>query len=146
MIDPHTAELLGIDPDAPETRRELRAVERDVRLIRSLVRLRRARGLTQAQVAERMSRSQPAISDFERLGGDPHLSTIRRYALAIGADVTHFVCAPGDPEGVSPVDPGAATRASAVACVRLDDGGHLRATGGGVTGGIVNVDLVRTAG
>ncbi|MBB4918199.1 helix-turn-helix domain-containing protein [Streptosporangium saharense] len=97
MIDPHIAELLGIDPEAPETRRELRAAERDVRLIEELVRLRRARGLTQAQVAERMSRTQPAVSDFERLGGDPHLSTIRRYALAIGAEVTYVVSELDDP-------------------------------------------------
>ncbi|MEV8633038.1 helix-turn-helix transcriptional regulator [Streptosporangium sp. NPDC051023] len=97
VIDPHIAELLGIDPDAPETRRELRAVERDVRLIEDLIRLRKARGLSQAQVAERMNRSQPAISDFERLGGDPHLSTIRRYALAIGAEVTYLVHVQEDP-------------------------------------------------
>ncbi|MER7205502.1 helix-turn-helix transcriptional regulator [Streptosporangium sp. NPDC000239] len=97
MIDPHIAELLGIDPEAPETRRELRAAERDVRLIEELVRLRRARGLTQAQVAERMRRTQPAVSDFERLGGDPHLSTIRRYALAIGAEVTYVVRELDDP-------------------------------------------------
>ncbi|MGW5157436.1 hypothetical protein ACWEPN_18360 [Nonomuraea wenchangensis] len=43
-----------------------------------------------------MGRSQPAVSDLERLGGDPHLSTIRRYALAIGVDVFHSVSVPGE--------------------------------------------------
>ncbi|GLW96699.1 helix-turn-helix domain-containing protein [Microtetraspora sp. NBRC 16547] len=91
MIDPQVAELLGIDLDDPDVQRENAAIERDTRLIESLVELRKAQGVTQAQVAERMGRSQPAVSDFERLGGDPHLSTIRRYALAVGASVHHIV-------------------------------------------------------
>ncbi|MFJ2028981.1 helix-turn-helix domain-containing protein [Streptosporangium sp. NPDC087985] len=90
-MDPQVAELLGIDLDDPDVQRENRAIDRDMRLIESLVELRKAQGLTQAQVAERMGRSQPAVSDFERLGGDPHLSTIRRYALAVGASVHHIV-------------------------------------------------------
>ncbi|MER6581827.1 helix-turn-helix transcriptional regulator [Nonomuraea sp. NPDC001023] len=94
-MDPHVAELLGIDLEDPEVQRENAAIDRDMRLIETLVMMRRQRGLTQAEVAERMGRSQPAVSDFERLGGDPHLSTIRRYALAIGAEVVHTVTAPG---------------------------------------------------
>ncbi len=147
MIDPHIAELLGIDPDAPETRRELQAVERDARLIETLVRLRRARGLTQAQVAERMNRSQPAVSDFERLGGDPHLSTVRRYALAIGVDITHTVHVPDAPP--------AETAAGGVARIHLDatrgegngdgdgDSGDGATALGDVTAGVVSLELVR---
>jgi transcriptional regulator with XRE-family HTH domain len=90
-MDPHIAELLGIDITDPEVRREAEAVARDMNLIETLVKIRKSRGLTQQQVAERMGRSQPAVSDFERIGGDPHLSTIRRYALAIGANVRHGV-------------------------------------------------------
>ncbi len=96
MLDPHIAELLGIDLDDPEVQRENAAIDRDMRLIETLVGIRRQRGLTQSDVAERMGRSQPAVSDFERLGGDPHLSTIRRYALAIGVDVFHSVSVPGE--------------------------------------------------
>ncbi len=95
-MDPHIAELLGIDLDDPEVQRENAAIDRDMRLIETLVGIRRQRGMTQAEVAERMGRSQPAVSDFERLGGDPHLSTIRRYALAIGVDVHHTVSVPGE--------------------------------------------------
>lgn len=90
-MDPQVAELLGIDLSDPDVRRENAAIDRDMRLIESLVELRKAQGLTQAQVAERMGRSQPSVSDFERLGGDPHLSTVRRYALAVGASVHHVV-------------------------------------------------------
>ncbi|WP_214327830.1 helix-turn-helix domain-containing protein [Nonomuraea sediminis] len=94
-MDPHVAELLGIDLDDPQVQRENDAIERDMRLIETLVTVRKQRHLTQAEVAERMGRSQPAVSDFERLGGDPHLSTIRRYALAVGVEVIHTVSAPG---------------------------------------------------
>jgi transcriptional regulator with XRE-family HTH domain len=73
-----------------------RPIDRDMRLVETLVSVRRQRGLTQAEVAERMGRSQPAVSDFERLGGDPHLSTIRRYALAVGVDVFHMVNVSGE--------------------------------------------------
>jgi transcriptional regulator with XRE-family HTH domain len=96
VMDPHIAELLGIDLDEPEVRRENAAIDRDMRLVETLVNVRRQRGLTQAEVAERIGRSQPAVSDFERLGGDPHLSTIRRYALAVGADVFHMVNVSGE--------------------------------------------------
>jgi transcriptional regulator with XRE-family HTH domain len=102
-MDPHIAELLGIDLDDPEVQRENAAIDRDMRLIESLVTMRKQRGLTQAEVAERMGRSQPAVSDFERLGGDPHLSTIRRYALAVGAEVVHTVTAPGEASTTSAV-------------------------------------------
>ncbi|NUW33520.1 helix-turn-helix transcriptional regulator [Nonomuraea sp. SMC257] len=95
-MDPRIAELLGIDLDDPQVQRENAAIDRDMRLIETLVGIRRQRGMTQADVAERMGRSQPAVSDFERLGGDPHLSTIRRYALAIGVDVFHAVSVSGE--------------------------------------------------
>lgn len=103
-MDPQVAELLGIDLTDPDVQGENAAIDRDMRLIETLVAIRKQRGLTQAEVAERMGRSQPAVSDFERLGGDPHLSTIRRYALAVGAEVVHLVSAPG----------GAATTSSTV--------------------------------
>src|SRR5262245_54500597 len=90
-MDRDLAGLLGLDLQDPLVSREVEAAERDMRLIETLVRVRKALGLTQSEVAERMGRTQPAVSDFERLGGDPHLSTIRRYALAVGANVHHVV-------------------------------------------------------
>ncbi|MEU8360037.1 helix-turn-helix transcriptional regulator [Nonomuraea sp. NPDC048882] len=90
-MDHDVAALLGIDLDDPDVQRESAAVERDMRLIEALVGVRKQLGLAQSEVADRMGRSQPAVSDFERVGGDPRLSTVRRYALAIGAEVHHLV-------------------------------------------------------
>jgi len=95
-MDQNLADLLGIDLNDPDVQRENEAIERDMRLIESLVSIRKQLGLSQAEVAARMGRSQPAVSDFERLGGDPHLSTIRRYALAVGAEVLHVVQVRGE--------------------------------------------------
>ncbi|MGP4092957.1 helix-turn-helix domain-containing protein [Nonomuraea sp. KM90] len=100
-MDRDIAALLGIDPDDPEVQRESAAVERDMRLIETLVAMRKRLGLTQADVAEKMGRSQPAVSDFERVGGDPRMSTIRRYAFAIGAEVCHAVKVPGAVTGTT---------------------------------------------
>jgi transcriptional regulator with XRE-family HTH domain len=60
-------------------------------LIRRLIAVRQDRGLTQDDVAARLGRSQSVVSDFERLGGDPHLSSVYRYATAVGASVDWMV-------------------------------------------------------
>jgi transcriptional regulator with XRE-family HTH domain len=56
-----------------------------------LVELRRLSGLNQTEVGSRMGISQEAVAAFERYDNDPKLSTIRRYALAIGAQIGHSV-------------------------------------------------------
>ena len=56
-----------------------------------LTRLRESAGLTQAQVGELLGVSQQAINKFERYDSDPKLSTIRRYANAVGAIIEHHV-------------------------------------------------------
>lgn len=63
----------------------------DRELKAELVKLRRAAGLTQAQLAERMGVSQQAVHKFERRDSDPKLSTLRRYANAVEAIVDHSV-------------------------------------------------------
>jgi transcriptional regulator with XRE-family HTH domain len=83
-IDALEARLAG-DPYTPL--REHLALNDD-QLLEDLVAMRKAKRLTQEQVAGRMNRSKTAVSNFERLGADPHLSTIRRYAAAVGARVT----------------------------------------------------------
>lgn len=50
----------------------------------SLVRARKDAGLKQADVAENMGVTQQAVSRIEAMDGDPALSTLRRYATAIG--------------------------------------------------------------
>ena len=81
----------GLDPDSPDYRLRRQLAEADDELIERLVQMRKDKGLTQKVVAERMRRDVAAVSNFERLRADPHLSTIRRYAAAIGASITHQV-------------------------------------------------------
>ena len=70
-------------------------------LLKSLVQLRQKHGLTQADVAERMNVSQPTVAAFERYDANPTLSTIRRYAMAVGARIRDEVlddCCPSEKE------------------------------------------------
>jgi DNA-binding XRE family transcriptional regulator len=73
---------LAADPYG-ELREHLAA--NDDRLLEDLVAMRKSKRLKQEEVAVRMNRSKTAVSNFENLGSDPHLSTIRRYAAAVGA-------------------------------------------------------------
>lgn len=57
----------------------------------ALVHLRRREGLTQEQLANRMGITQQAVHKFERYDSDPKLSTIRRYANAVGALIKYDV-------------------------------------------------------
>lgn len=53
----------------------------------SLVQARKDAGLKQAEVAEGMGVTQQAVSKIEAMDGDPALSTLRRYANAIGVSL-----------------------------------------------------------
>jgi transcriptional regulator with XRE-family HTH domain len=65
--------------------------DEDAELITKLVEVRIARGLSQLEVAERMGCSQQAISALEKCRGRLNLSTVRRYALAVGASLSYHV-------------------------------------------------------
>lgn len=57
-------------------------------LAADLAAARRSAGLTQEEVAARMSTAKSAVSRLERGAGTrPNLRTIQRYALAVGATV-----------------------------------------------------------
>jgi transcriptional regulator with XRE-family HTH domain len=45
---------------------------------------RRSEGVTQVQIAERLNTTQSSISEFERIGGDPRIQSLQRYARAMG--------------------------------------------------------------
>ncbi|MFF2518747.1 helix-turn-helix domain-containing protein [Streptomyces sp. NPDC058086] len=83
-MDEYLADLLGIDLADTRTGDALDDTERVMRLIETLVRHRRSKKISQKQVAAVMETTQSAVSDFERLGGDPRLSTVMRYARAVG--------------------------------------------------------------
>lgn len=91
MRDDELDELLGIDRDDPAQRLALDLVNSDDRLLRTLVAIRRDKNLTQSEIAARMGVTQPAVARFERPDSDPKLSTIRRYALAVGAVIEHRI-------------------------------------------------------
>jgi transcriptional regulator with XRE-family HTH domain len=79
------------DARATSRRRAVELAKNDFRLLRDLIRVREARGLSQKDVAEALGITQQAVSKFERLDADPRLSTIRQYAHAVGALVAHAV-------------------------------------------------------
>lgn len=72
-------------------RRATELAKADYRLLSSLIRVRKDLSLSQQEVADRLGVTQPTVAAFERLDADPKLSTIRRYAHAVGAIVTHSV-------------------------------------------------------
>ncbi|CAM4207629.1 helix-turn-helix domain-containing protein [Kibdelosporangium persicum] len=77
--------LLGVDPDS-QVVKSAREDDADLaNLMRSLYELRRSSGLTQAEVANRMGTTQSAVSDLERTAIDPQVTTLQRYARAVGA-------------------------------------------------------------
>ncbi len=67
---------------------EMRAVAEDIdALIDFLILLRttrKAEGVTQIEIAERLNTTQSSISEFERIGGDPRIQSLQRYARALG--------------------------------------------------------------
>jgi predicted transcriptional regulator len=70
-----------------------RPIERDS-VVTALVARRRALGLTQTTVGRSMGTTQSAVSELES-GADCRLSTLRRYAKALGATLT--LAEAGDP-------------------------------------------------
>lgn len=83
--------LLGIDPNDPEQQLANRLVEADEALLDKLIAVRRDLGLSQAEVGRRLGVGQSAIARIEGGERDPRLSTLRRYALALGVLVHHHV-------------------------------------------------------
>jgi ribosome-binding protein aMBF1 (putative translation factor) len=69
------------DPDYVEARAELAD---EFALVAAMIRARTTAGLTQAQVAERMASTQPAVARLEAGGRIPSTQTLQRYAKATG--------------------------------------------------------------
>jgi transcriptional regulator with XRE-family HTH domain len=71
-------------------------------LLDELVRLRKGAGLTQTDVARLMGVRQPTVSQFETESSDPRLSTLQRYARAVGSQITWNVASWGSAFASSP--------------------------------------------
>lgn len=87
-------ELLGENPSDSGHVHARQLTESTSQLIQDLVGARKAALLSQIDVAKAMGTSQASISRFETGLTDVHLSTLRRYAKAVGAvfdfKVRHF--------------------------------------------------------
>ena len=71
----------------PEFRAEYEALELEYRLAAALIRLRLAKGLTQAQLAELLNTKQESIARLESGSSLPSLSTVKRVADALDAEL-----------------------------------------------------------
>jgi transcriptional regulator with XRE-family HTH domain len=79
----HKKELLK----DPEFRKEYEALEPEYRLAATLIRLRLAKGLTQEGLAKLLNTKQESIARLESGDSLPSLSTIRKVADALDADL-----------------------------------------------------------
>lgn len=68
----------------PKFRAALEDAQLRSKLLEACLTRRSELGLTQASVAHTMGTTQSAVSDLEAGGTDPRLSTLQRYARALG--------------------------------------------------------------
>lgn len=76
----------------PEVRAGYEETRERLKLLAALVKVRKDLGLSQQEVADRMGVGQSTLSQLEG-SADPRLSTVQRYARAVGAKVS-FVMTP----------------------------------------------------
>ena len=71
----------------PEFRKEYETLEPEYKLAGDLIRLRLSKGMTQEELARRINTKQSAIARLESAGSLPSLSTVKRVAEALDADL-----------------------------------------------------------
>ena len=86
-------ELVAKLMERPAVRAEVERLEREeMPMLDAILKARKEAGLTQAQIAERMKTSIPAVSRLENalITGkpSPSLATLKRYAEAMGKTVS----------------------------------------------------------
>ncbi|UJP39367.1 helix-turn-helix domain-containing protein [Cellulomonas palmilytica] len=84
-------EMLGFDPNNRDDRHAEILVDEHDELLRLLVEARRRHNLDQDDVALLMGIDRSGVSRIESGSRDLHLSTLRRYAFAVGAVIRHQV-------------------------------------------------------
>ncbi|MHA3724009.1 helix-turn-helix transcriptional regulator [Leucobacter sp. HY1910] len=85
-------QVTDLSDDLALVRPRAKVLAREHRELKAkLVEIRRDARLTQGDIADRMGVSQQAVSKFEHYDSDPRLSTVRRYASAVGALIEHVV-------------------------------------------------------
>lgn len=71
----------------PEFKREFDNLEPEYKFAATLIRLRLAKGLTQEDLARMLNTKQESIARLESGGSLPSLSTMKKVANALGADL-----------------------------------------------------------
>jgi transcriptional regulator with XRE-family HTH domain len=71
----------------PEFGKEYDALDPEYKLVSALIRLRLAKGLTQEQLAKLLNTKQESIARLESGGSLPSLSTIKKVATALDAEL-----------------------------------------------------------
>ena len=71
----------------PDFRKEYESLEPEYKLAAGLIRLRLSKGLTQAQLAALLNTKQESIARLESGNSLPSLSTVRRVADALDAEL-----------------------------------------------------------
>lgn len=84
----HNESMFGVDRSDPQQLLADDLVNQMQDLLAELVALRKAKHLSQAEVADVIGVTRTAVTHFERYDSDPKLSTIIRYALAVGARIS----------------------------------------------------------
>jgi transcriptional regulator with XRE-family HTH domain len=87
MADSADSDPLPLLPGFREMALRRMSAERG-RLLTDLTALRQAAGLSQTEIAARMRTSQSAVARLEAGEGDVRMSTLERYAAAVGTDIT----------------------------------------------------------
>jgi predicted transcriptional regulator len=83
-LETYIAERAEREPELPGL---ISAAEQRQAVARQLAALRKETALTQTQIAAKMSSSPSVVSRIES-GGDVRLSTLQKYANALGRDLT----------------------------------------------------------
>ena len=83
-LDAYIEKQAARNPNFPKM---VDAVLKDRRLLRKLAARRVEMGLSQKAVAAMMGTTQPALASLERGEIDPKLSTLERYAEALGLNL-----------------------------------------------------------
>jgi ribosome-binding protein aMBF1 (putative translation factor) len=87
-LDEMIVEFTEVNQDFPQL---LRAAERRRALLRALAEQRKGRNLSQTRVAAAMRTSQPTLARLETTAADTKLSTVERFASALGYSIEYHL-------------------------------------------------------
>ena len=84
MSTRHLTELKAKALENKAVKHEYEALGYEFELINELIEMRKASGLTQEEIANKMGTSKSNVCRLEKLGTHPKVSTIEKYAKACG--------------------------------------------------------------